>query len=126
MRPTRVRSSSCSQQQLSGRGGARAFSESRLAAALPDDPRVTTSIRPTPYRSVAAKVWRSLRPRYPDPPPRENVHVHEPLTIRRDDPVDARQTTDLMRERERAATRLGLERPAVITANLDRSFTVPE
>jgi teichuronic acid biosynthesis glycosyltransferase TuaH len=94
------------------------FSESRLAAALPDDPRVGRMLLVNPYRSVAARAWRSLRPRYPDPPRREKVHVHEPLRARRTDPVDPRRTT--MRYEasfRRAAHRMGLERPAVITAN---------
>jgi teichuronic acid biosynthesis glycosyltransferase TuaH len=94
------------------------FSEARLAAALPDDSRVRRVLLVNPYRSVAAKLWRSLRPRDPDPPRRENVHVHEPLRARRTDPADPRRTT-LRYEASlrRAAARLGLERPAVITAN---------
>ena len=69
------------------------FSEARLAAALPDHPRVGRLLLVNPYRSVAAKVWRSLRPRYSEPPPRERVHVHEPLRARRADPVHARRAT---------------------------------
>ena len=68
------------------------FSEARLAAALPDHPRVGRVLLVNPYRSVVAKAWRSLRPRYPDPPARERVHVHEPLRVRRTDPVSARGT----------------------------------
>ena len=94
------------------------FSEARLAAALPDDPRVGRVLIVNPYRSVAARVWRSLRPRYPDPPLRERVHLHEPLRVRRADPVRPRRT---VRRYEasllRAASRLGLEQPVVITAN---------
>jgi teichuronic acid biosynthesis glycosyltransferase TuaH len=94
------------------------FSEARLAAALPDDPRVGRVLLVNPYRSVAARIWRSLRPHYPEPPPREQVHVHEPLRARRADPVDPRRTTSRYEASlRRAADRLGFERPAVITAN---------
>ena len=94
------------------------FSEARLAAALPDDPRVGRLLLVNPHRSVAAKVWRSLRPRYPEPPPHERVYVHEPLRARRADPVDPRRTTARYEASlRRAARRLRLERPAVITAN---------
>lgn len=96
----------------------RSFSEARLAAALPDDPRVRRLLLVNPYRSWAARVWRSLRPRYPDPPRREGVYVHEPLRARRRDPSAPRRAT-LRYEASvrRAAGRLGFERPAVITAN---------
>jgi teichuronic acid biosynthesis glycosyltransferase TuaH len=94
------------------------FSEARLAAALPDDPRVARVLLVNPYRSVAARAWRLLRPRYPEPPQRERVQVHEPLRLRRSDPVDSRRTTRRYEASlRRAASRLGLERPAVITAN---------
>jgi teichuronic acid biosynthesis glycosyltransferase TuaH len=98
--------------------GGQSFSEARLAAALPDDPRVGGVLLANPYRSVASRVWRSIRPRYPDPPPREGVSVHEPLRLRRTDPVDPRRS---VRRYEaglrRASGRMGLVRPAVITAN---------
>src|SRR5688572_10603371 len=94
------------------------FSEARLAAALPDDPRVGRVLLANPYRSVAARVWRSLRPRYPEPPPREGVRVHEPLRARRADPVRPGRTVRRYEASlRRAAKRFGLERPAVITAN---------
>jgi teichuronic acid biosynthesis glycosyltransferase TuaH len=94
------------------------FSEARLAAALPNDPRVGRLLLVNPYRSVAARVWRTLRPRYPDPPLPEQVKVHEPLRARGTDPVNPRRTTVRYEaSMRRAASRLGLERPAVITAN---------
>jgi teichuronic acid biosynthesis glycosyltransferase TuaH len=94
------------------------FSEARLAAALPDDPRVGRVLLANPYRSVAGRVWRSLRPRYPEPPRRAEVSVHEPLRARRTDPVHPRRATVRYEASlRRAARRLGLERPAVITAN---------
>jgi teichuronic acid biosynthesis glycosyltransferase TuaH len=94
------------------------FSEARLGAALCGDLRVGRLLVVNPYRSVAAKLWRSLRPRYPDPPQPDHVHVHEPLRARTRDPVDARRST-LRYEASlrRAASRLGFKRPAVITAN---------
>ena len=92
--------------------------ESRLAGAIPDDPRVDRVLLANPYRSVAARVWRSVRPRHSEPPPRERVHVHEPLRIRRADPADPRRTVARYEaSMRRVAERLGLERPAVITAN---------
>jgi teichuronic acid biosynthesis glycosyltransferase TuaH len=96
----------------------RSFSEARLAAALPDDPRVGRLLLVNPYRAVGAKIWRSLRPRFREPPTRDGVHVHEPLRARRAEPVNPRQAT-LRYEASvrRAARRLGLKRPAVITAN---------
>jgi teichuronic acid biosynthesis glycosyltransferase TuaH len=98
--------------------GGLSFSEARLAAALPGDPRVGRLLLANPYRSLAAKVWRSLRPRYTEPPPRERVHVHEPLRARRTDPVDPRRTIARYEASlRRAARKLGLERAAVITAN---------
>jgi teichuronic acid biosynthesis glycosyltransferase TuaH len=94
------------------------FSEARLAAALPDDSRVGRLLLVNPSRSVAARVWRSLRPRYPEPPRREHVHIHEPLRARVADPVDPRRSTiRYERSLRRAASRLGLKHPAVITAN---------
>jgi glycosyltransferase involved in cell wall biosynthesis len=94
------------------------FSEARLAAALSADSRVGRLLLVNPYRSVAAKVWRSLRPRDPDPPRPEHVHVHEPLRARRAEPVDARRSIIRYEASlRRAAGRLGLERPVVITAN---------
>jgi glycosyltransferase involved in cell wall biosynthesis len=96
----------------------RSFSEAQLGAALPDDPRVGRVLLVNPYRSVAGKVWRALRPRYPEPPLREEVYVHEPLRARRTEPVDPRRATIRYEASvRRAANRLGLERPAVITAN---------
>jgi glycosyltransferase involved in cell wall biosynthesis len=94
------------------------FSEARLAAALPGHPMVGRLLLANPYRSVAAKLWRSLRPRDPKPPPRVGVEVIEPLRVRRRDPVNPRRAT-LRYERSigRAASRFGFERPIVITAN---------
>jgi teichuronic acid biosynthesis glycosyltransferase TuaH len=94
------------------------FSEARLGAALQDHPRVGRLLLVNPYRSVAAKAWRSLRPLHPEPPPRERVHVHEPLRARRAEPVHPRRSTARYEASvRRAAHKLGLERPAVITAN---------
>jgi teichuronic acid biosynthesis glycosyltransferase TuaH len=94
------------------------FSEARLAAALAADPRVGRVLLVNPYRSVAARAWRTLRPRYPDPPRREGVEIHEPLRARRADPVNPRRTVRRYEASvRRAARRLGLARPPVITAN---------
>jgi glycosyltransferase involved in cell wall biosynthesis len=92
--------------------------QDRLAPALCDHSGVGRLLIGNPYRSVAAKAWRTLRPREPEPPKRQGVHVHEPLRARRVDPANPRRT---IRRYEvslrRAASRLGLEQPAVITAN---------
>jgi teichuronic acid biosynthesis glycosyltransferase TuaH len=94
------------------------FSENRLAAALPDHPRVSRVLLVNPYRSVVARAWRALRPRYPAPPPREQVHVHEPLRVLRRDPLNQRRSSARYEASvRRAASRLGLNRPTVITAN---------
>jgi teichuronic acid biosynthesis glycosyltransferase TuaH len=94
------------------------WSEARLAAALPGDSRVGRVLVVNPYRSAPAKLWRSLRPRYPEPPSRANVDVHEPLRLRRADPVSPRRTTVRYEASlRRAASRLGLVRPVVITGN---------
>jgi glycosyltransferase involved in cell wall biosynthesis len=94
------------------------FSEARLAAALPDDPRVDRVLLVNPYRSVAAKAWRSIRPLYRDPPPRERAYVHEPMRIRHTDPSDLRGMIGRYESSiRRAAARLGFARPAVITGN---------
>ena len=92
--------------------------EGRLAAALVHDPRVGRLLIANPYRSVVAKAWRGVRPRYREPPPRERVHVHEPLRLRRTDPVDPRRTVRRYEASvRRVAKRLGFEQPAVITTN---------
>jgi teichuronic acid biosynthesis glycosyltransferase TuaH len=109
---------------LYGRSWAAAMAEGRssaeagMAAGLPSHPRVGHVLLVNPYRSVAARAWRSLRPRYPPPPRREHVHVHEPLRARRTDPSEPRRTTARYEASiRRASSRLGFERPAVITAN---------
>jgi glycosyltransferase involved in cell wall biosynthesis len=92
--------------------------ESRLAGQLPDDPRVRRMLLVNPHRSVLQKAWRSLRPRYPEPPPRERVHVHEPLGLRLKDPTRPRRAVARYEASlRRAARSLGLDRPTVITAN---------
>lgn len=89
-----------------------------MAAGLPSHPRIGQVLLVNPYRSVAAKAWRSLRPRYPPPPRQDHVHVHEPLRARRRDPSRPRGTTARYESSiRRASGRLGFERPAVITAN---------
>ena len=96
----------------------RSFPEARIGTALPSDPGVGHVLLVNPYRSLGAKVWRSLRPRYPPPPRREDVHVHEPLRARRTDPAEPRRTVARYEASiRRASSRLGFERPAVITAN---------
>jgi teichuronic acid biosynthesis glycosyltransferase TuaH len=97
------------------------FGEGRLAAALSDHPRVGRLLLVNPHRSVGARLWRSVRPRYPNPPHRDRVHLHEPLRLRRADSSDPSDLRRTIRRYEaslrRAAGRLAFTLPAVITAN---------
>src|SRR4051794_32194265 len=68
------------------------FSEARLAAALPTDPRVRRLLLVNPHRSIAARAWRSVRPLYPEPARPAHVHLLEPSRIRLRDPVNSRPT----------------------------------
>jgi len=94
------------------------FPEDRLADALAGSPRVRRLVIGNPYRSAATEAVRRLRPRYPAPAPREGVHVHQPLRLRRADPLDLRRSSGAYeRSLRRAVRRHGLERPAIVTAD---------
>jgi hypothetical protein len=89
--------------------------EDRLAAALPAHPRVRRSLVVNPPRNAAAHWLRPTRDVFPGPA------LHEPLRLRRADPADPaaarRDAAAYERSLRRAAGRLGLERPAIITTH---------
>jgi glycosyltransferase involved in cell wall biosynthesis len=93
--------------------------EDRLAAALlehPDEPRVLVC---SPYRSVAGRTRAALRrgheARFPGSADQRH---HEPLRLRRSDPVDPRRSIARYERGIRAAAeRMGLKAPALITSN---------
>jgi glycosyltransferase involved in cell wall biosynthesis len=92
--------------------------EDRLAAALPAHPRVRRSLVVNPPRNVAARWLRPAGAPYPASP---GSALHEPLRLRRTDPVDPaaarRDAAAYERSLRRAAGRLGLERPAIVTTH---------
>ena len=89
--------------------------EDRLAAALPEHPRVRRALVVNPPRNAAAHWLRPAREPFPGPA------LHEPLRLRRADPADPaaarRDAAAYERSLRRAARRLGLERPAIITTH---------
>ena len=93
--------------------------EDRLADALTRHPAVRRLLVASPYRSVLGRA-RDLarrRPRAPFPSSGTRA-LHEPLRLRRADPVaPARTMARYEAGVRRAARRAGLERPAVITAH---------
>lgn len=93
--------------------------EDRLADALTRSPSIRRLLVANPYRSVAGKAAALLR-RQPEMPfPASSTRsLHAPLRLRRSDPVDPRRSVARYEAGLRsAAARVGLERPAVITAN---------
>jgi teichuronic acid biosynthesis glycosyltransferase TuaH len=95
--------------------------EDRLAAALLDHPDVPRALVCSPYRSIAgrtrAALGRGHTPEAPFPASADRRH-HEPLRLRRSDPVDPRRSIARYERGIRAAAeRMGLEAPALITAN---------
>jgi teichuronic acid biosynthesis glycosyltransferase TuaH len=92
--------------------------EDRLAAALPAHPRVRRALVVNPPRNVAARWLRPAGAPYPAPP---GSALHEPLRLRRSDPADpaaaCRAAAAYERSLRRAAGRMGLERPAIITTH---------
>ena len=93
--------------------------EDRLGAALAGHPGIGRLLVCDPYRSVAGCAAAALRRRPRAPFPSEPTHrLHRPLRLRRRDPADPRRAVARYEAGvRRAAEALGLERPAVITAN---------
>jgi len=96
--------------------------EDRLAAALPSSSRVRRLLVSNPHRSLPVVLARSaLRQREEPYAESADVRLHQPLRLRRFDPSDAGAIERTARSYERsvwrAARRLGLEQPAVITTH---------
>jgi hypothetical protein len=93
--------------------------EDRLADALTRHPAVRRLLVADPYRSVIGRVADRVRRRPQAPFPSSDTRtLHEPLRLRRSDPVNpARTMARYEAGVRRAAKRAGLERPAVITAH---------
>jgi glycosyltransferase involved in cell wall biosynthesis len=97
----------------------RGFPEDRLAIALNAHPSVGRLLVCDPLRSVAGRARAIVRGR-PAPPIaiRPGGGVYTPLRLRRVDPVQPeRMVARYEAGMRRAARRLGLERPAVITSH---------
>jgi glycosyltransferase involved in cell wall biosynthesis len=97
-------------------------SEDRLTLELIRAARVPRLLVCNPYRSALAKVVRAaIGPHDAAFPETETRHLCEPLRLRRSDPTDVRtiERSCVAYERavRRAAERLGLERPAIITSH---------
>src|SRR5215218_6900665 len=93
--------------------------EDRLGAALAEHPGIDRLLVCDPYRSVAGRAAARLRGPADVPfPAGPGRGLHRPLRLRRSDPAEpARAVGRYEAGVRRAAARLGLERPAVITAN---------
>jgi teichuronic acid biosynthesis glycosyltransferase TuaH len=93
--------------------------EDRLAAALLEHPDVPRVLVCSPYRSVAGKTRAALRRTHEAAfPAKADQRHHEPLRLRRSDPVDPRRSVARYERRMRAAAeRMGLVAPALITSN---------
>lgn len=93
--------------------------EDRLADALTRDPAVRRLLVASPYRSALGRAADLARRRPLAPFPSSDTRaLHEPLRLRRADPVaPARTMARYEAGVRRAAKRAGLERPAVITAH---------
>lgn len=96
------------------------FAQDRMAQALLEDERVGRLIVTNWFRSAPRHVARTLFPRngarFPTTP---RARLHQPIRLRRGDPTSLQAITRAYRaydqSLERAARRMGLERPAVIT-----------
>lgn len=96
----------------------RIMPEDRLAGALVEHPRIRRLLVADPYRSFAGEVRARLRGEADEFPRSASCALHSPLRWRRSDPVrPARAIRRYEAGLCRAALRLGLERPAVITAH---------
>jgi teichuronic acid biosynthesis glycosyltransferase TuaH len=106
----------------SARARGMAATEDRMVQTLLDHERVRRLLVGNPYRSLPLKLVRDLGGDPREGFPAEGRHeLVQPLRLRRTDPagLDALERTYARYEASlrRAARRMGLERPAVITAN---------
>jgi teichuronic acid biosynthesis glycosyltransferase TuaH len=97
------------------------FPADRVALALSKDPRVEHLLICDQPRSAPVKLAKDVLRRPAPFPTTDRVHLHQPLRLRRRDPVTVdgleRFYAAYGRRLRRAADRNGLERPAVITAH---------
>jgi teichuronic acid biosynthesis glycosyltransferase TuaH len=97
------------------------FPTDRVAMALAEDPGVERLLICDQPRSAPIKLAKDLLRRSPGFPAGDRVHLHQPLRLRRRDPVSLpgleRAYATYGRQLRRAAARHGLRRPAVITAH---------
>jgi teichuronic acid biosynthesis glycosyltransferase TuaH len=97
------------------------FPTDRVALALSEDPRVERLLICDQPRSAPVKLVKDVLRRPPPFPATDRVHLHQPLRLRRRDPLTLggleRSYAAYGRRLRRAANRHGLERPAVITAH---------
>jgi teichuronic acid biosynthesis glycosyltransferase TuaH len=96
------------------------FAQDRLVARLLEEERVNRLLVANWFRSAPMKLARGLLVRDDSPPPAApNATLHQPLRLRRRDPVSLaaieRTYRTYDRKLRRAAERAGLERPAVVT-----------
>jgi teichuronic acid biosynthesis glycosyltransferase TuaH len=97
------------------------FPTDRVALALAEDPRVEQLLVCDQPRSAPIKLAKDALRRSAPFPATDRVHLHQPLRLRRRDPVSVagleRSYAAYGRHLRRAADRHGLTRPAVITAH---------
>ncbi len=97
------------------------FPTDRVAMALAEDPRVGRLLICDQPRSAPIKLVKDALGTPAPFPGDDRVHLHQPLRLRRRDPVSVagleRSYGRYGRNLRRAAARYGLERPAVITAH---------
>lgn len=97
------------------------FPEERLALALMEDPRVGGLLLADGYRSRAASLVRRAQGRRVGIPRQPGLHHARPLRMRRSEPSSTRRLRESGRRYaahlERAASRAGLHRPAVVMCN---------
>jgi glycosyltransferase involved in cell wall biosynthesis len=96
--------------------------EDRLTLELIDSPRVPRLLVCNPFRSLAVKLARRVTgpPEIPFPSS-ETRHLHEPVRMRRSDPTSIpaieRACATYERSVERAAEKMGLRQPAIVTTH---------
>lgn len=98
------------------------FSEDRLASALLEHPHVRRVLICDPFRSAPRKLVRALLGHRDTAFPTSDIATqHSPLRLKRDDPAGIKGIERAYAAYERgirhAALRIGLDRPAIVTAN---------
>src|SRR4029077_12509000 len=97
------------------------FPTDRVALTLSEDPRVERLLICDQLRSAPIKLAKDALRRPMPFPATDRVHLHQPLRLRRRDPMTLggleRSYAAYGHRLQRAADRYGLERPAIITAH---------